>query len=59
MTWSYSGDPANSTNDSIRFLIGDTDTNDRLITNEEIAYIVTQLRNLDIYAPDPSGKRHD
>ena len=42
MAWSYSGDPANSTNDSIRFLIGDTDTNDRLITDEEIAYIVTQ-----------------
>ena len=42
MTWSYSGDPANSTNDAVRFLIGDTDTNDQLISNEEIAYIVTQ-----------------
>lgn len=27
---------------TIRFLIGDTDTNDQLISNEEIAYIVTQ-----------------
>ena len=39
MTWSYSGDPSDSALDEIRFLIGDTDTNDQLLSNEEITYL--------------------
>jgi hypothetical protein len=39
MTWSYSGNPAASANDAIRFLIGDTDTTDQLLSNEEIAWV--------------------
>lgn len=39
MTWSYSGDPSSSTLDEIRFLIQDTDTNDQLLSNEEITYL--------------------
>ena len=30
MAWSYSGDPDSSALDSVRFLVGDTDTNDQL-----------------------------
>jgi len=45
MTWSYSGNPSNSTQDAVRFLVGDTDTNDQLISNEEIAYFVSEFNN--------------
>lgn len=45
MAWSYSGDPSSSVRDAVRFLIGDTDTNDQLISNEEIAYFVTEFAN--------------
>lgn len=41
MTWTYSGDPGSSTRDLVRFLIGDTDTTDQLLTNEEIDYLIT------------------
>jgi len=40
MTWTYSGDPSDSTRDAVRFLIGDTDTTDQLITDEEVDYLV-------------------
>lgn len=40
MTWSYSGNPASSTKDAVRFLIGDTDTNDQQVSDEEIAYLL-------------------
>ena len=39
MTWTYSGDPSANARDSIRFLIGDTDTNDQLLSDEEIAWV--------------------
>lgn len=39
MTWSYSGNPASSALDEIRFLIQDTDTTDQLLSNEEINYL--------------------
>lgn len=42
MTWTYSGDPSDSTRDAVRFLIGDTDTTDQLISNEEIDYMLTE-----------------
>lgn len=41
MTWTYSGDPGDSALDEIRFLIQDTDTNDQLLSNEEITYLYT------------------
>ena len=37
-TWTYSGNPAASSLDQVRFLIGDTDTNDQLISDEEILW---------------------
>ena len=42
MTWTYSGDPSSSARDAIRFLIGDTDTNDQLLSDEEIAWVNTE-----------------
>ena len=40
MTWSYSGNPSASDNDEVRFLVQDTDTDDQLVSDEEIAYAV-------------------
>ena len=42
MTWTYSGDPATNNRDAIRFMIGDTDTNDQLLNDAEIAYELAQ-----------------
>lgn len=41
MTWTYSGNPSSTARDAVRFLIGDTDTTDQLITDEEISYLVS------------------
>lgn len=41
MTWTYSGNPGASTLDEVRFLIQDTDTDDQLLSNEEINYLIT------------------
>ena len=38
MAWTYSGDPNTSTKDAIRFLTGDTDPDDELISDEEIRW---------------------
>jgi hypothetical protein len=46
MTWSYSGNPASSTRDAVRFLISDTDTNDQLLSNEEIDYTISSSGSL-------------
>lgn len=42
MAWTYSGDPANSDRDAVRFLVQDTDTNDQLVTDEEIDWLLSQ-----------------
>jgi len=42
VTWTYGGDPAANARDAIRFLIGDTDTTDQLLTDEEIAWVNTE-----------------
>lgn len=39
MTWSYSN-PSASAKDAIRFLIGDTDTTDQQLQDEEITYLI-------------------
>lgn len=46
MTWTYSGNPASSTKDAVRFLIGDTDTDDQLLSDEEINYTITITGNV-------------
>lgn len=42
MTWTYSGNPGSSTLDEVRFLIGDTDTDDQLLSNEELNWIIAR-----------------
>lgn len=41
MSWSYSGDPSTRDEDAIRFEIGDTDEDDQLLSDEEIAYAIS------------------
>lgn len=41
MTWNYTGNPSGSDRDAVRFLVGDTDSDDQLIADEEIAYLLT------------------
>lgn len=40
--WSYSGNPSASTKDQVRFLVGDTDTNNQMLSDEEIDWALTQ-----------------
>ena len=41
MVWSYSGDPAGSLKDEVRFRIGDTDHTDQMLSDEEIEYLIS------------------
>lgn len=43
MAWTYSNDPSSSPKDAVRFLVGDIDTDDQLIGDEEINYIVEEF----------------
>lgn len=40
MSWSYSGDPASSSKDLVRFLLRDTIESDQLLSNEEVDFLV-------------------
>lgn len=40
MSWSYSGNPANSDLDALRFMLKDTVESDPLLTDEEINFIL-------------------
>lgn len=42
MSWTYSGDPANSAADAVRFLVQDTDSARPLATDEEIAWALSE-----------------
>jgi hypothetical protein len=42
MSWSYSKDPADSDLDAVRFYVQDTDTEDQLLSDEEIEFLITQ-----------------
>lgn len=46
MAWTYSGDPASSAKDLVRFLCGDTDSNMPLLTDEEIQYLLSVESNV-------------
>jgi hypothetical protein len=45
-SWSYSGNPANSTLDAVRFTIGDTDAACPQLQDEEITYAYNQIGNV-------------
>lgn len=42
MTWTYDS-PSESDKDAVRFLVGDTDVSDPLVTDEEIAYFLVEF----------------
>lgn len=42
MAWTYSGNPASSTKDSVRFLVADTNVDDAFVTDEEINWCLSQ-----------------
>lgn len=42
MTWTYSGNPSSATKDKVRFLCGDTDPSNQQITDEEIAFLLSE-----------------
>lgn len=43
MTWTYSNSPSSSNRDAIRVLLGDTNSSDPLLTDEEIAFFLAQF----------------
>lgn len=53
-TWSYTGNPTNSLRDSCRFVIGDTDANNQLLTDQEIDWLLVQWEN-NIYSAGAEG----
>ena len=55
MSWNYTNDPENNTTDEIRLLIGDTDSTDEQLSDEELAYYIAQEG--DIYAAAASAAR--
>jgi hypothetical protein len=42
MTWTYTGDPADSLKDEVRFLMGDILDTDPLVQDEEISWAISQ-----------------
>jgi hypothetical protein len=50
MAWSYSGNPADSDKDAVRFLSGDTDISNQLISDEEITYCVARQSTVELAA---------
>lgn len=52
MSWSYSGNPASSEMDELRFIIGDTNVSEPIMQDEELEYLITEYgsnRNLLMY----------
>lgn len=48
--WTYSGNPAYSAKDQVRFLIGDTDSDDRQLFDQEIIWVLSQYNNTPLNA---------
>ena len=46
MTFTYSGDPAASARDAIRFYAQDTDADDQLLSDEEIDFIISNWQHV-------------
>lgn len=45
MSWTYTNDPGNVARDAVRFLSGDTDENNQQASDEEIAFLLTEVNN--------------
>jgi len=46
MTWRYSGNPASSDKDAVRFHLGDVNGDEQLVYDEEITYALSQERDV-------------
>ena len=46
MTWTYDGNPQANTKDEVRYLVGDTDTTDQQVSDEEITYQLAENPNV-------------
>ena len=53
-TWSYTGNPQNRLLDACRFVIGDTDSNNQLLMDEEIFWLLSQWED-NIYSAGAEG----
>ncbi len=42
MAWTYSGDPSTNDKDAVRVRVGDTDSTDELLQDEEILFFLTE-----------------
>jgi hypothetical protein len=51
--WSYSGDPVATPKDTVRFLLGDTDPSDPLLSDQAIAFLITSWVN--VYSAAAAG----
>ena len=52
MSWTYSGNPASSQRDELRFTIGDTNQAEPIMQDEELDYLITEYgsnRNMLMY----------
>jgi hypothetical protein len=52
MSWNYSGNPASSPKDELRFIIGDTNQAEPIMQDEELDYLIAEYganRNLLLY----------
>lgn len=45
MSFTYSGNPASSSLDEVRFLLSDTESENPLLSNEEVEYLLAQQEN--------------
>ncbi len=52
ITWTYSGDPSASSREAVRYMIGDTNYSDQLLSDQEIDYQLTQSGSIAIAASD-------
>lgn len=50
MTWSYSGDPATSDLDRVRFIVGDTIADDPILQDGEINAVLAECNNINTAA---------
>lgn len=50
MAWNYTGNPADSDRDGVRFLIGDTCEDDKLLQDAEIEYAISKQTTLELAA---------
>ncbi len=46
MTWTYSGNPADSDRDAVRYLVGDIDVDNPLAQDAEIAWVISEEGNV-------------